>query len=332
MTRGLRYAAHFLRYRFRDLHPFEVQAVLLNACNLRCRYCRCPEIPVPQMTTVQWVDALGRFARAGTLRVKFQGGEPTIRRDFAEIAAASRAAGIITAVVTNGLAIAERPALLDHLDEVVVSLDALTPARHDAWRGAGTHAPAVAALEAAAARGRAAYVNMVVHRDTLEEVEPMLEFCERQGYGLNAQAVMFGADYQDASARGEIGLTDAEERALYAQLARWRAAGRSLMFSAASYRRTSRWHDFRVLSIARDGPSRCMAGRDYLHVEANGDVHPCIVHTGPFTPRNLVRDGFEVAVRHARHHSCVDCSLAYLNERKALFGLRPGAVFGMLRR
>lgn len=327
-----RLAAHFARYRLRRLHPFEVQAVLLNACNLRCTYCRCPDLPVPQMTTGQWTDTLRRLARAGTLRIKFQGGEPTIRKDFAEIAAASRAAGIITAVVTNGTVIARRPELLDDLDEVVVSLDALTPERHDRYRGAGSHAAALRALELTKTRGRKAFINMVVHRNTIDEIEPMLDFCASRGYGLNAQAVMFGADYQDASARPELGLSQDEERRMYAQLADWKRAGRPLMFAAASYARTSRWPDYSVLSVAGDGPSPCMAGRDYIHIEANGDVHPCVVHSGPFTPKNLVRDGFAPALEHARHHFCADCSLAYLNERKALFGLRPAAVLEVLRR
>ena len=38
MMQAARLAAHFLRYRFRAVHPFEVQAVLLNACNLKCEY------------------------------------------------------------------------------------------------------------------------------------------------------------------------------------------------------------------------------------------------------------------------------------------------------
>lgn len=330
--RAWRMASHFLRYRVRTLHPFEVQAVLLNACNLKCTYCRCPEIPVPQMTTAQWTTTLRQLARAGTFRIKFQGGEPTIRKDFAEIAAASRQAGILTAVVTNGTMIAARPALLDHLDEVVVSLDALTPERHDAYRGSGSHAAAIAALAASKARGRAVYINMVVHRNTIDELPGMLEFCASHGYGLNAQAVMFGADYQDRSAEAELRLPQDDERRMYEQLADWKRAGRPLMFASSTYARTARWQDFSVLSVAAEGRSSCMAGRDYIHIEANGDVHPCIVHTGPFTAKNLLRDGFGAALRHARHHHCVDCSLAYLNERKALFSLRPAAILELLRR
>ena len=324
-------AAHFLKYRFRPVHPFEVQAVLLNACNLKCDYCRCPDMPTALMTTGQWVETVRNLAAVGTLRIKFQGGEPTLRKDFKEITAEAQRAGIVTAVVTNGTMIAGQPDLIDHVNEVVVSLDALTEANHDRYRGAGSHAAAMETLALAAARGRRAYVNMVVHRDTLAELEPMLTFCESHGYGLNAQAVMFGNEYQDSRAVS-LRLSEAQERDMYRQLAAWKRAGRGLMFAAVSYQRTARWPDFTVLATTTPGRSSCMAGKYYIHIDADGDVHPCGMHTGTFAPKNILRDGFDAAVRHTQQHDCGDCSLAYLNERKAVFGLHPSALLEIVRR
>ena len=115
---------------------------------------------------------------------------------------------------------------------------------------------------------------------------------------------------------------------MYHQLAAWKRDGRHLMFAASSYERTARWPDFGVLAVPTPDGSRssCMAGRYYIHVDANGDVHPCGLHTGTFRAKNLLVDGFDAALLHARHHDCGDCSLAYLNERKAVFGLHPRAI------
>ena len=324
-------AVHYLRFRFRALHPFEVQAVLLNACNLKCEYCRCPEMKTALMTTAQWAQTVRDLARVGTLRIKFQGGEPTLRKDFGEITAEAKRAGLITAVVTNGTFIAKRPELVEHLDEVVVSLDALSRDNHDRYRGHGSHDAAMETLALSKARGCRVYINMVVHRDTLPELEPMLAFCESHGYRLNAQAVMFGHEYQDSRAVS-LRLTEEQERDMYHQLAAWKRAGRPLMFAASSYERTARWSDFTVLATPSDGPSGCMAGRFYIHIDANGDVHPCGLHTGTFSPKNIIRDGFEDAVAHTQRHDCGDCSLAYLNERKAVFGLSPSALLEVVRR
>ena len=84
--RHVKMAARFAAGRMRELHPFEVQAVLLNACNLKCVYCRCPEIATRLMSTEQWLSTIRGLARLGTMRIKFQGGEPTLRATSARCA------------------------------------------------------------------------------------------------------------------------------------------------------------------------------------------------------------------------------------------------------
>jgi MoaA/NifB/PqqE/SkfB family radical SAM enzyme len=249
-ARHLTMASRFLAHRWQELHPYEVQALLLNACNLKCVYCRCPEIKTTLLTTEQWRGIIQRLGTLGTMRIKFQGGEPTLRTDLATIAAAAKKAGMVTAVTTNGFGIAERPSLLDHLDEVVISLDALTPALHDEHRGPGAHATALRALDLAVARGRKVYVNMVVHRGTAPELEAVLLYCERRGLRLNAQAVMFGCEYQDEKARF-LGLSDVEQRAMYRQLAAWKRQGRPVLFSASTYERTAAWPDATTSTSSR---------------------------------------------------------------------------------
>lgn len=327
----LQIAARFARHRWQALHPFEVQAVLLNACNLRCSYCSCPELSSATLSTRQWIDIIEKFRSVGTMRIKWQGGEPTLRPDFSKLCAAVQGHGIISAVVTNGIAIARKPDLLEHLDEVVVSLDAVTPELHDRHRGPGTHALAVQAIDAALAQGCRVFVNMVVTRDTFNEVEPMLEFCEARGIGMNAQPAMFSRSYQDATA-AYLGLSVGEEHALEQRLAAWQRQGKGVMFSAEVYEKAARWPDYRTPTSTSTGRSSCMAGTYYLHIEPNGDVFPCVLQGAGFVPRNMVTDGFDAALLNAQNHHCEDCFLPYLNERKALFALRPTAVLAWLRR
>lgn len=329
----LRFAARYLRHRFAAVHPVEVQAVLLNACNLRCAYCKCPELKTAVLSTAQWLDVVRYLATVGTLRLKWQGGEPTLHKDFRRLCAAVQAAGMCCAVVTNGTQIAADPSLLDHLDEVVFSLDSVTPAHTDAVRGAGVHAAvlrAIAVAQRAAHRPRL-FVNMVVMRDNAAEMEAMLAFCEAEGLGLNIQPAVFGLPYYDDGAQ-PLALDNGETRALFHRLAAWKRQGRPLMFAAATYAAATAWPDYRALTTPAPQGSDCVMGRDYVHIEANGDVLPCIQTCGTVTPKNLVRDGYEAALRHVQRHTCGDCYSAYLTERKALFGLRPAAVLEYLRR
>lgn len=329
--RHLRMAARFAAHRFSALHPFEVQAAVLNACNLHCVYCRCPDEKIDLMTTAQWTDAIAGLGALGTMRIKFQGGEPTLRHDFGELAAAAQRAGILTAVVTNGLQFAAQPELLDHLDEVVFSLDSATAPHTDRMRGAGVHARVVDAIELARRRGIRGFVNMVVTRDNADEIEPMLAFCEARGLGLHAQPMVFGRKYYDDAAR-PYAMGDAQLREMHRRLAEWKRQGRPLMFGASTYENVRSWVDFGELARRTSGTSTCMAGRFYVHIEPNGDVHPCGQHGASLTPKNIVRDGLESALTHVQQHDCGNCFSAYLNERKALFGLRPHAVLDMVRR
>jgi MoaA/NifB/PqqE/SkfB family radical SAM enzyme len=330
-TRHLKMATHFAARRLRELHPFEVQAVLLNACNLKCVYCRCPEVPTHLMTTGQWRVIIRGLASLGTLRIKFQGGEPTLRRDFRALCAEARGAGMVTAVISNGYAIADDPSLLDHVDELVVSLDSPRAEVNDALRGPGCLEKGTRAVELGRANGRRVFVNMVLTQQNVGDLEAMLEFCEARGAGFNAQAVAFGTPNYDDGARA-LALTAPQTQEVHRRLAAWRRQGRALMFSAEAYEKALRWPDFGQLTLPSRGRSSCMAGRDYIHIDANGDVRPCVQHGGPFAPRNAVRDGLEAALRNAQRHQCGDCWIAYLTERKLLFGLRPAALMAMARR
>lgn len=307
--------------------------MLLNACNLRCAYCSCPDLQTELLTTAQWLDVIRQLGAVGTMRLKWQGGEPTLRRDFRTLSAAVRAAGILCAVVTNGVRIARDPSLLDHLDEVVFSLDSVDPALTDAVRGAGVHAAVLEAIEVARRRPHPPrlFINMVVMRANLGEIEPMLAYCEARGIGLNVQPAVFGLPYYDDGAR-PLALDQAQTSEMFATLARLKRQGRALMFAAATYENAGRWPDYAALTRPSAGRSSCVMGRVYVHIEANGDVFPCVQTAAAFRPMNLVRDGFTAALRHVQRHQCGDCYSAYLNERKALFGFRPAAVVEYLRR
>jgi MoaA/NifB/PqqE/SkfB family radical SAM enzyme len=321
-----------LVHRFRKLHPYDVEINLLNACNLRCVYCRCPEVTTRLLTTEQWSDVIRQLGTVGAVRIRFQGGEPTLRKDFPVLSAAVQEAGAVSGVTTNGLAIAAQPALLDHVDEVIFSLDAVTPEIHDRLRGAGTHAQVVRAIDVARERGVHTYVSMVVTNANLDEIEPLLAWCEARHVLLHAQPILFGRQYLSDERARYLALTREQQRAVHEQLGAWKRAGRGLLFTAATYEGVAAWADHDVLSTPMEGPSPCVAGRYHVHIEANGDVHPCVLHNASLTPKNIIADGFEAALLHVQRHDCGDCYTACLVERKAVFGLRPAALLEALKR
>ena len=57
-------------------------------CNLQCRHCYAagqPEAEGKELNTEQWKKIIDRLKIAGVPQVTFTGGEPTLRRDLAEL-------------------------------------------------------------------------------------------------------------------------------------------------------------------------------------------------------------------------------------------------------
>lgn len=333
MTR-LNRAAMILRYiahRWRRLHPFDVEAVLSNRCNIHCIYCRYPSIPGDELSTEQWKNIIRGFAKLGTLRFKLHGGEPTLRTDFSELAAAIQYSGMISAAVTNGIVIACRPELLEHLDELVVSFDSPRREVNDRLRGRGSYEGVVQTLEHALKRSMNVYVNMVLTKENLPDLEMMLEFCEKRGIKMNAQPVAFGGYYYNDRAL-DLALTTGEIRSVHHRLIKWKKEGRGLLFSCKAYEQVLKWSDYQVFTILSHGKSPCTAGKEYIRLESNGDVIPCCQFKADFHPKNILKDGLKESLLHVQTHNCGHCWLVYYNERNLLFKFHPSAIFEALRR
>src|SRR5262245_14166764 len=82
--------------------PFFVQYCLLNACNARCVYCNYPQRDEASLTLEQHYSVLAGFAKLGSRRIKFLGGEPLLSDQIGPLLDETRRLGMRTALVTNG--------------------------------------------------------------------------------------------------------------------------------------------------------------------------------------------------------------------------------------
>ena len=124
VTAKLSIGAKILAAKLRgEVRPFFVQYMLLNGCDARCVYCNFPNRTATQLSTAEHQEILREFARLGTVRVKFHGGEPLLRKDLGELIAEVKRLGMRAAMVTNGLLLPERMDAVRQLDELIISLD-----------------------------------------------------------------------------------------------------------------------------------------------------------------------------------------------------------------
>jgi MoaA/NifB/PqqE/SkfB family radical SAM enzyme len=158
-------------------------------CNLSCTYCVAESNPRAARRALD----LGTVRRLvdeavalGFGQVFLTGGEPFILADIYEMLDYA-AARIETVVLTNGTLLQGRR--LDHLAAIAngnlivqVSLDGARPEQHDPYRGEGTWAQAVEAIQRLRERGlrvRLATTETPANRDSLDELDRL-----RRGLGV----------------------------------------------------------------------------------------------------------------------------------------------------
>ena len=169
---------------------------VIDRCNLRCIYC------MPKGTPMDWIpnpamltdDEIVRLIRVGVglgiRKIRITGGEPLVRKGVVglirKIAALSGIEDL--ALSTNGL-------LLDRCADDLkkagvmrlnISLDSIDPDTFEAMAGVGRLAPVLSGIHAARQAGfRSIKINTVVIRGMNDgEIEPLLDFAEREGLTL----------------------------------------------------------------------------------------------------------------------------------------------------
>lgn len=305
--------------------PFFVQYSLLNACNAKCVYCNCPEREDPRASLAMHRHALAEFARLGAVRIKFLGGEPLLHHDLAELVGIAKGHGMRTAIVTNGFLVPQRMDLMKQFDEIVISIDG-SEAAHDAQRGHGTWKKVMAAIDACAREKLDFFLSAVVTRDTVSEVDWLIDTARRYKISVNFQIPQLNPEMYGPGAKQWMPDPD-DIRKLIGKIIQAKEAGAPVLFSSRSYGRTLQWEDFSRERDERPGEaSPCTAGKYFLQMEPNGDIYPCVLQIGSFQPKNAFHDGVETAWRHASSHSCFDCYNTWLNENRGIFDLHPAIL------
>jgi radical SAM family uncharacterized protein len=167
-------------------------------CNLRCKMCPFWRRPSTDSSLEQEKAILKEIYNSGACGVAFEGGEPLLRNDLAEILAFSRSLPLHTSLITNGTLLESRiDEIAPYINGVVyVSLDGLEKT-HDAIRGVGgSFRKAVRGIGAAKEKV-AVTINTTVMAENVDEIDSMVELARELGTKIS---VAVAHEYCNANA------------------------------------------------------------------------------------------------------------------------------------
>src|SRR5437764_9196886 len=150
--------------------PLAVLAELTHRCPLQCPYCSNPielDRGSTELTTEEWKKVLTELAEIGVLQIHFSGGEPTARKDLAELVQHATDVGLYSNLITSAVLLTKEKlsALADAgLCHVQISFQSNEPVVADRVAGfKGAHAKKLEAAKWTRELDLPLTVNAVMH-------------------------------------------------------------------------------------------------------------------------------------------------------------------------
>ena len=250
--------------------PYVLVAELTYRCPLRCAYCSNPTQVADRalLTGADWQRVLGEASELGVVQVHFTGGEPLLRDDLEALIARAAQLELYSNLITSGLPLTrERLAGL-----AAAGLCALQLSFQAARLGSSA---AIAGVDAFAHKRQVARwvrelelpltVNVVLHRQNLDEVNQIIALAEE-----------LGAERLELANTQYLGWAYQNRAALMPSLAQLDAA-RTVVAEARARLRGSMEILFVLPDYHGDRPRTCMNGwgERYIVVTPDGRAMPC---------------------------------------------------------
>lgn len=157
-------------------------------CNLACAHCYLGPAQGVDLPLARVAAVLREFEAMGGLRVLISGGEPLMHPQWEAVNQLLAATPLRRVLLTNGHLLDQATAGGLAVDEVQVSIDGMA-AGHEALRGPGSFARALAGAEAVRAAGLGLSVATMVHAGNLDQFGELEELVQRLGaqeWGIDA--------------------------------------------------------------------------------------------------------------------------------------------------
>jgi radical SAM protein with 4Fe4S-binding SPASM domain len=252
--------------------PAQGSFALTHRCNLRCQHCYVRttdngETARNELTTQEAFKILDQCAETGCLSLLLTGGEPLLRPDFREIYTHAKLLGMFVTVFTNGTLVSKEHAeMFADLPPraVEITLYGATPETYEKVTGIrGSFRRCVDGMERLLKYGVSLRMKTTLLTTNRHELPAMEKMALDYGAKFRFDACIFPRLDGD---KFPLTFRTSPEDAAVAEL--------------ADPERAREWRDFfgrMSASAASDSLYWCAAGITAFHVDANGQLQPCMM-------------------------------------------------------
>ena len=269
---------------------------LTYRCNLRCKMCPFWKRSSKDSSLEKEKAILKQIHDSGVCGIAFEGGEPLLRNDLANILAFSRSLPLQTSLVTNGTLLESR---IDEIAPYVngaiyVSLDGLEKT-HDTIRGvSGCFKKAIKGIIASKEKASVT-INTTIMAENFYEIEDMVKLAKELDTGISvAVAHEYGNANVSTPAADEIAKT----------------AKKLIAMKKKGYPLVNSVNYFKVMAKEKDWKCRPWAA---INVDPKGNlVLPCYVRNDYSTSLSVLETNIKTAIsgfNWKETHNCEECSL-----------------------
>ena len=260
---------------------------LNHRCNLRCVHCylgsqdTIHNLRHFELSTKQALSIIDQITAAGCLYLLITGGDPLLRRDFAEIYRHAKMNGLLVTIFTNGTLITDK--ILDLFDDlppqtVEISLYGATTATYEKVTGIkGSYHKCISGIQRLLEHNIKVKLKTVVMTHNQHEFLAMKKMAQDFDVRFRYDSDIFPAFDGDKS---PIALRVSPEEVM------------NLEF--ADKERYQEWRDFARLHPVQqqsDYLYQCGAGLSSFHIDPYGNVQPCLMTVG--YKYSLLENNFE---------------------------------------
>jgi len=242
-----------------------------NACNAKCKHCcsSAADAKEGELSYEQSLSLLDDLYDRGFNEIYFSGGEPLMKERFVDIVEYARKKFSNVVFSTNGMLVDEgaaRRIAKIGADYVNISIDSISPEKHDAMRGVkGLHRKAVSAAKMLAENGANVRLGFTITNDNWQEISEFAELAKATGAGAVVYNFFLpigrGADNPEMAVRNDVAKSVVNELCALRERYEVREGTMKVM-----YRR------FPDKGVPLE---ECPGGDRLLHISPDGTASPC---------------------------------------------------------